>query len=115
MNMEDRFKETEQDFNNSPRTAAEDAADPPRRKRGAPSGNQNARKHGFYAKSLTPTQQKVLAEARQADHLVEEIAMLRFKISALAADPDTDPDLILRAMSLLSRMVRMDDRMRFGP
>ena len=112
--MEDRFKETEQDFNNSPQTAAEGAADPPRRKRGAPSGNQNARKSGFYGRALPPTQQKILAEARQADHLVEEIAMLRVKISALAADPDTDPDLILRAMSLLARLVRMDERMRLG-
>ncbi len=112
--MEDRFKETEQDFNNSPRTAAEGAADPPRRKRGARPGNQNARKSGFYGRSLPPTQQDALAEARQADSLVEEIAMLRVKISAFAANTDTDPDLILRAMSLLARLVRMDERMRLG-
>ena len=112
--MEEAFKEREQDLTNSLRTAAEDAADPPRRKRGARPGNQSARKSGFYGRSLPPTQQDALAEARQADSLVEEIAMLRVKISALAADPDTDPDLILRAMSLLARLVRMDERMRLG-
>ena len=111
--MEEAFKETEQDLTNSLRTTTEGAADPPRRKRGAKPGNQNARKHGFYAKSMTPEQQDALVKARQADFLAEEIAMLRVTISALAADPDTDPDLILRAMSLLARMVRMDDRMRF--
>ena len=112
--MEEAFKEHEQDLTNSPRTAAEGAADPPRRKRGAPPGNQNARKHGFYAKFLTPEEQDALVKARQADFLVEEIAMLRVKISALAANPDTDPDFILRAMSVLARLVRMDERMRLG-
>ena len=112
--MEEVFKERAPALTNSPHTAAEGTADPPRRKRGAKPGNQNARKHGFYAKSMTPEQQDALVKAKQADFLAEEIAMLRVTISALAANPDTDPDLILRAMSLLARLVRMDERMRLG-
>ncbi len=84
-------------------------------KGGAPIGNQNARKHGFYAKNLTPEQQEALPEARKAYSLVEEVAIMRVKVKALMENPNTDPDLILRAMSVLVPMVRIDDRVRYGP
>ena len=51
-------------------TDAEDTSQTPetpaRRGRGAPIGNQNARKHGLYSRRLSPDQLAVLPEARAA-------------------------------------------------
>ena len=117
--MSDPIKEFEQDVTRLLTAATRGAASngatgAPRRKRGAPLGNQNARKHGFYAKHLTPEQRDALAEARNADHLAEEIATVRVKIAALLDNPETDPALIFRAMWVLARMVRIEDRVRLG-
>ena len=43
-------------------------------KPGAPKGNQNARKHGFYSKALDEAEKLQLEEARGIDGLDEEIA-----------------------------------------
>ena len=119
----DPFKELEQDITNLFQAAVQGSQEkPPRPKTGgrqkkrvgAPAENQNARKHGLYARALTPEQQELLPEARSADYLTDEIAVLRIKIDALLADPATDPDLIIRAMGMLSRMVRIDTRVRIG-
>ena len=69
----------------------EDAGDASRPKSGGQPGNQNARKHGFYSKSLTPEQQETIVEARKADILTEEIAFMRVKVQALVDDPTTTP------------------------
>ena len=84
-------------------------------KGGAPIGNQNARTHGLYSRRLTPEQQEVYENARRAYALVEEVALLRVRLHELQADPDSDPKLILQTMTVLARMARADDRIRFGP
>ena len=122
--MPDPFKDLEQDITHLLTAAAKNAAangagasgdaKAPRGKRGAPPGNQNALKHGFYAKRLTPEQRDALAEARNADHLVEEIATMRVKIDALLDQPDPDYKLIFNAMWVLARMVRIEHRVRLG-
>ena len=93
----------------------EDAGDASRAKSGGQPGNQNARKHGFYSKSLTPEQQEAIVEARKADILTEEIAFMRVKVQALVDDPNHDIDQVFRGIGLLARIVRIDDNLRFGP
>ena len=93
----------------------EDAGDASRPKSGGQPGNQNARKHGFYSKSLTPEQQEAIVEARKADILTEEIAFMRVKVQALVDDPNHDIDQVFRGIGLLARIVRIDDNLRFGP
>ena len=92
-----------------------DAGDASRPKSGGQPGNQNARKHGFYSKSLTPEQQEAIVEARKADILTEEIAFMRVKVQALVDDPNHDIDQVFRGIGLLARIVRIDDNLRFGP
>jgi len=76
-----------------------------KRKRGAPLGNQNARKHGFYSKVLTPGQEAAL-KASSVEGLDREIGIIRMKImSVLSNDPQNMRALTL-AMSSLNRLVR---------
>ena len=65
--MKDPFKNLEQDLTHILRSAVDGAPDTPTHPRGgATLGNQNARKHGLYAKHLTPEQQDSLEKpARQ--------------------------------------------------
>lgn len=100
-------------------TARMVGAEPPRprrrkRHRGGQPGNKNAVKHGFYARELTPAQMEALEEARQSTYLAGEMDILRIKINALFDDPTSDPNLLLRAIWVLARVSRIDDRLRFG-
>ena len=77
-----------------------------KRKRGAPLGNQNARKHGLYSTALSPQQLQKLPAAMKLQGLDNEIAVMRLKIhSILANDPDND-SAIVKAAKVLDRMVR---------
>ena len=76
------------------------------RKRGAPKGNQNARKHGFYSKVLDEAEQLDLELATGVEGIDDEIALLRVKIkSILAHDPD-NVKLIMQATNALARLVK---------
>ncbi len=76
------------------------------RKRGAPEGNQNARKHGFYSRVLDESERLDLESATQVEGIDEEIALLRVKIkSVLAHDPE-NIKLIMQAINSLARLVR---------
>ena len=75
-------------------------------KRGAPKGNQNARKHGFYSRSLDDTERIDFARATEVEGIDDEIALLRVKIkSILRNDPD-NIKLIMQATSTLARLIR---------
>jgi len=77
-----------------------------KRKRGAPKGNQNARKHGFYSKVLDEAEQLELQAAREIEGIDDEIALLRVKIhSLLEKDPD-NIKLIMDATNTLARLLR---------
>lgn len=52
-------------------------------KAGAPAGNQNARKHGFYSKYLTTHDLLSMATATQGD-LLDEVAFTRVMVGRLA-------------------------------
>ncbi len=76
------------------------------RKSGAPKGNQNARKHGFYSKVLNEAEQLDFELATGVDGIDDEIALLRVKIkSILVRDPD-NINLIMQATNALARLIR---------
>ena len=82
----------------------------PKRKRGGQPGNQNARKHGFYSTHLPPEQAKLLEEAGDLRDLRPEIALLRVKLNTLLDDPDTSPELILKTVHALTRLLSVQRR-----
>src|SRR4030042_2240032 len=77
-----------------------------RKPRGAPRGNKNALKHGFYSKVLNEAQQLDLELAGESEGLDDEIALLRVKIKALLEKDPNNIQLIMQASSTLARLVR---------
>jgi len=76
------------------------------RRRGAPKGNQNARKHGFYSKVLDEAERLDFELASGVEGIDDEIALLRVKIkSILERDPE-NVKLIMRATNALERLIR---------
>jgi len=77
-----------------------------KRKRGAPKGNQNARKHGFYSKVLDEAERLDLELASGVEGIDDEIALLRVKIkSILEYDPE-NIRLIMEATNTLAKLVK---------
>ena len=77
-----------------------------KRKRGAPSGNQNARKHGFYSRVLDEAEQLDFELATRVDGIDDEIALLRTKIKSVVAHDPQNIKLIMQATNALARLVR---------
>ena len=75
-------------------------------KRGAPKGNQNARKHGFYSQVLDETDKLNLEDARDMDGLDEEIAILRLKLREIIEGHPEHVQLALEVANTITRMVR---------
>ena len=75
------------------------------RKRGAPKGNQNARKHGFYSKVLDEAEQLDFELATGVEGIDDEIALLRVKIKSLIAHDPDNIILIMQAINTLARVV----------
>jgi len=75
------------------------------KKRGAPKGNQNARKHGFYSRVLDEKEQAAFDQATSVEGIDEEIALLRVKmISLLERDPE-NIKLISQATNTLIKLM----------
>ena len=81
-------------------------ADKAEKKRGAPKGNQNARKHGFYSKVLDEVEKLDFELATGVEGIDDEIALLRVKIKSLIAHDPDNIALIMQATSALARLVR---------
>jgi uncharacterized protein YjcR len=75
-------------------------------KKGAPKGNQNAKKHGFYSKALDKAEELQLEEARGIDGLDEEIAVLRIKLRSIIQSEPQNIELALAAANTIARLVR---------
>ena len=75
-------------------------------KRGAPKGNQNARKHGFYSQVLDETEKLNLEQAQGVDGLDEEIALLRCKLRDLIGNHPSEIELAFEAANTIARLVR---------
>jgi len=76
------------------------------RKRGAPKGNQNARKHGFYSKILDEAEQLDFQLASGVEGIDDEIALLRVKIKSLLEHDPENISLIMQATNTLARLVK---------
>ena len=76
------------------------------RKRGAPKGNQNARKHGFYSKVLDEAEQLDFELASGVDGIDDEIALLRVKIKSILSHDPENIKLIMQATNTLAGLVK---------
>ncbi len=76
------------------------------KKRGAPRGNQYARKHGFYSRVLDEAEQQDYEMATGVEGLDNEIALLRVKIKSLVANHPDNLRLITQALNSLEKLVR---------
>jgi hypothetical protein len=82
---------------------------PPRHRGGQP-GNQNARKHGFYSRSLTPTDIQDLADTADPSHLDDEISVMRVLLRDLLTRTPEAQNLLqtcelVRAAALLASSI----------
>ena len=77
------------------------------KKRGAPKGNQNARKHGFYSKVLDEVEQLDFELATGVEGIDDEIALLRVKIKSILAHEPDNVRLIMQVTNALARLVRV--------
>ena len=75
-------------------------------RRGAPKGNQNARKHGFYSRVLTEAQQVELESASRIEGVDQEISFLRVKLKQLADQHPDRLDLQFEAANTIARLIR---------
>ena len=76
------------------------------KRRGAPLGNQNARKHGYYSNVLDESEKRNLKMAYQIKGLDEEINLLRVKIKSIAEHDPQNLRLISQAAVSLARLLR---------
>ncbi len=77
-----------------------------KRKRGAPKGNQNAKKHTFYSKVLDEAERLDFELAAGVEGIDDEIALLRVKIKSLLEHDPENIKLIMQATNTLARLVR---------
>ena len=77
-----------------------------KRKRGAPKGNQNARRHGFYSKVLDETEQIDFELAAGVNGIDDEIALLRVKIKSILSHDPENIKLIMQATNTLARLIK---------
>lgn len=75
-----------------------------RKTTGGQMGNQNARTHGFYSKSVRREDRRKLRAAAGVKGLDQEIELLRTKISDFSENPEYYR-FILPAIALLSRLL----------
>ncbi len=76
------------------------------RKRGAPKGNESAKKSDFYSKVLDEAERLDFELAAGVEGIDDEIALLRVKIkSVLEHDPE-NVKLIMQATNALERLIR---------
>lgn len=84
-----------------------------KRNPGGQPGNQNARTHGFYSKSVKPEHREKLRDAADIRGLDQEIALLRLKIEDAARDSQ-DYRVLIPGISLLSRLLGMRQKLGYG-
>ena len=82
---------------------------PPKRRRGAPLGNQNARTHGFYSSHAREKDRQSIRDAFQLNGLQEEIALIRLKIKRIVSQPDAPPEILFRAINTLVRTMEVNE------
>jgi hypothetical protein len=74
---------------------------------GAPFGNQNARKHGYYSKALSDSEQRDFRPASRVSGIDDEIALLRVRIKSLVQNDPHNLKLMMRLMNSLGRLLKI--------
>ena len=69
---------------------------------GAPPGNQNARTHGFYSRTLAPWQQ-ILRDAAELKRTDRETATMCLKIASIMANDPYNSPVLRHALASLAR------------
>lgn len=77
-----------------------------KKRRGAPKGNLNALKDGFYARVLDEAEKLDMETASDVDGIDDEIALLRVKIKSILEREPENIELIMQATNTLARLVR---------
>lgn len=77
-----------------------------KRRRGAPAGNQNARKHGFYSRVITKAERRDLRYAAGIKNIDQEIDLLRVRLKSILEHDSGNTKLILQAAMTLARLLR---------
>lgn len=77
-----------------------------KKSKGAPRGNQNARKHGFYSQVLDEAEKLHLDEALTVEGIDEEIAILRVKLLQLIDEHPDRIDMQVIAANTIARLIR---------
>ena len=81
---------------------------PAGKKRGAPKGNQNARKHGLYSKIAPAQRRGDMDKALDMESLTQEAAMLRLLLAKLMENPDENLKEILQILRVLTPIVKLN-------
>ncbi len=76
------------------------------KKRGAPAGNQNARKHGLYSRIAPARRRGAMGKAQDMEDLSQEIVALRLFLLDLMANPEAHYKDILQGFRVLTQMVK---------
>ena len=78
-----------------------------KRKRGAPKGNRNAAKHGFYSKVFDEAERFDFKDAVGIEGIDEEIALLRLEIKkAISGGDERNLLLLVKAAGALEKLIR---------
>lgn len=77
------------------------------KKKGAPKGNQYARKHGYYSKVLDEEEQLDYEQATEVEGVDAEIALMRVKIKSLVARDPENVRLITQSINALVRLIQI--------
>ena len=77
------------------------------RKRGAPAGNKNAIKHGFYSRMFDSADSQDFEKTAGIEGIDEEIALLRLEIKrAISGGDDKNLLLLVKAAGALEKLIR---------
>jgi len=89
--------------NAGPENTSPAAARKARRRRGAQKANQNARKHGFYSRSLGPAETCEFWNNINQEGLDPELAVLRLKIRSLLQNDPGNRRALREAAKVLTK------------
>ncbi len=76
------------------------------KKRGAPKGNQNARRHGLYSRLVPAPRRGDMAKALAMKTLTDDIVVVRLMLANLLEDPERNMKDIIQLFRLLTQMFR---------
>ena len=80
-------------------------------KGGAPTGNQNARTHGFYSNALNEVEKLELEQAVGVEGIDAEVALLRVKLKRVLEKDPQNIKLIMQAANMIAKLLKASEKM----